>query len=99
MTDRIQMTLMIDNDIVPGTMHTPESIRDAVQLMLRRFAAHYNPVVSLDPPAEARPEFKHLSQDQIVNLLALEKAQEMGGDYFEVRRNARRIADGIKNGF
>lgn len=48
MPRRALLTVLIDLDPVPGTMHTGDSAKDAVQSALHNQLGHYNPVVVLE---------------------------------------------------
>lgn len=43
--ERVLLEVLVDLDPVPGTFHTPESARDAVQAILLNSVPHYTPVV------------------------------------------------------
>lgn len=44
---RVTLSVHIDLDEIPGSMHTPESAQEIVTQILRDRMDHYNPVVTL----------------------------------------------------
>lgn len=44
---RIDLTLNVDLDPVPGAFHTPESAQEIIQAVLTAAMSQYNPVVYL----------------------------------------------------
>lgn len=44
---RLKLSVYVDLDPVPGAFYTPDSARNAVQLVLMRSMPHYNPTTIL----------------------------------------------------
>ena len=47
--DRIELTVLVDLDPIPGAFHTAEDAKDRIQAMLLNNIGHYNPVVLNNP--------------------------------------------------
>lgn len=49
---RVQLTVEIDLDPVPGTFHTVDSAREQVQRILRESIPHYRPETIIPEPKD-----------------------------------------------
>jgi len=62
---RTILIVAIDNDIIPGVMHTAESAKETVQSVLDEMVGHYNPVVLLQETSAdcGHPFYKYVKED------------------------------------